>query len=237
MTDQGLQSEVLEDLSSAVNYRRWICGLADPWLGDDAIEFGSGTGDYVEELRRPGRRLTASEAENQRVQGLRQRFRDAEDVTSEQLRLPTDRTGQHSAAFAFNVLEHVPDDVEALRSMARNVAPGGHVVIFVPAFPIGMSDFDRAVGHVRRYRRATLRRAVEAAGMEVVELHHVNAPGLVAWIVLMRLLRGRPREGLPLRVFERFVPTLSRMEQRRRPPFGQSLFAVGRTASTTGHEA
>lgn len=42
--DTVLQSDALEDLQSAVNYRRWLCNLGLPWLGADAIEVGPGLG-------------------------------------------------------------------------------------------------------------------------------------------------------------------------------------------------
>ena len=45
--DSKLQSEVLEDLSDARRYRRWLADLAQPFLGEDPIEIGSGTGDYA----------------------------------------------------------------------------------------------------------------------------------------------------------------------------------------------
>jgi len=61
-------------------------------------------------------------------------------------------------------------------------------------------------------------------------LHHVNLLGLLSWIVLVRLLKSRPKEGLLLTIFDRVVvPVLRAVESRVRPPFGQSLFLVART--------
>jgi hypothetical protein len=106
------------------------------------------------------------------------------------------------------------------------------VVVFVPAFPFAMSEFDRAIGHHRRYTKAAARRAFAGAGLRVEELRYVNAPGLAAWTVGMRFLRMRPREGVVLRGWDRaVVPVARRIEKRLPPPFGQSLLAVGRTAS------
>jgi hypothetical protein len=42
--DSRLQSDVLEDLSDAHRYRRWLADLARPYLGEHPIEIGSGTG-------------------------------------------------------------------------------------------------------------------------------------------------------------------------------------------------
>src|SRR6185312_8193629 len=102
---------------------------------------------------------------------------------------PIEIDDDYDAVVALNVLEHIPDDVGALRSFTRLLRPGGAVVLIVPAFPIAMSAFDRAIGHQRRYRKHTLRAAVQAAGLQLEVIRHVNGPGLLAWIVGMRLLR------------------------------------------------
>jgi hypothetical protein len=103
------------------------------------------------------------------------------------------------------------------------------VVLVVPAFPGAMSRFDRAIGHQRRYTRAALSSALGQAGLHVERCHYVNAPGLLAWYVGMRLLRGRPKEGPLLSVWDRaVVPVERRIERYVRMPFGQSVFAVAR---------
>lgn len=79
---------------------------------------------------------------------------------------------------------------------------------------------------------AILRAAFGQAGLAVDRLHYVNAPGLPAWIVGMRLLRMTPGDGRLLRVWDRLViPAARRAESRWTPPFGQSVFAVSRVRS------
>ncbi len=231
--DSELQTDVLDELASAVRYRQWLVSLAAPWVGRDLLEVGSGTGDYIDDWLGvdPQLRLTATEADAGRLDALRRRVQGQPRVDAAELLLPTDQVGAHDAVVAFNVVEHIPDDVAVLRSLGNLVVPGGRVVVFVPAFPIAMSAFDRAIGHVKRYRRSDLRGAVEAAGLEVEVLHYVNSLGLLAWIVGMRLLRGKPSDGPMLRVWDRYViPVLRWAETRRRPPFGQSVFVVARRA-------
>lgn len=228
--DTSLQSEVLEDLVEARRYRKWLVDLAVPHLGDDPLEIGSGLGDYASEWAAAGvPRWTASEADPVRLSLLRQRFAGDPVVQVRELVVPVQESAEHSAVVAYNVLEHIPDDVSAVRAFAGLVRRGGRVVLLVPAFPSAMSEFDRAIGHQRRYRRASLRRVVEQAGLEVEVLHHVNALGLVGWYVVVKALRRRPRAGLLLRVYDgAVVPVLRRVEARLPPPFGQSLLVVAR---------
>lgn len=228
--DSVLQSQTLEDLSSAVNYHDWLTTLAVPYLGEDPLEVGSGSGDYAATWVKTAGRITATDADPARLAQLRIRFAGDPRVRVGELSLPSVEDGGHSAVLAFNVLEHIADDVATLRGLGRLLRPGGAVVLFVPAFPALMSRFDRAVGHQRRYRLDTLLRVLAVAGLRTETLHYVNAPGLLAWFAGMRLLGMTPGEGRLLRVWDGVVvPGARRLEARRSPPFGQSVFAVART--------
>ena len=228
-----LQHSVLEALEGAENYNAWVASLVSPYLGDDPIEIGSGTGTFAATWLEAGlARLTVSEIDPHLLAALRERFVSDTRVVVKEVDLLDAFRAEHSCAVALNVLEHIPDDVAALRSAARLVRPGGAVVMFVPAFPVAMSRFDRAIGHYRRYTTKSARDAFVAAGLTVEDCRYVNSPGLVAWTVGMKVLGMRPREGLVLRTWDRaVVPPTRLLESRWRPPFGQSLLIAGRTAA------
>ncbi len=137
--------------------------------------------------------------------------------------------GHYSSLVAFNVLEHIEDHVGALRAAHRLVVPGGAVIMFVPAFMFAMGRFDRTVGHYRRYTMTTLRETYGAAGIDIERMHYVNAPGLAAWFVGVRLMGMTPGDSVALQAWDRTVTRTFRVLERRiSPPFGQSIFAVGR---------
>jgi hypothetical protein len=174
-------------------------------LCDDPIEIGAGIGDYAAEWLITVPRITATEADDRRLKTLHDRFVDDPRVTVRPLVLPGAESRQHSAAVALNVLEHIEDDPAAVRSMVRMVRPGGAIVLIVPAFPSAMSRFDREVGHVCRYTRASLSTVLTAAGLALDEVRYLNPIGLLNWHVDCTVLGSLPRDGVLNRAYDRLV--------------------------------
>ena len=232
--ESELQLRVLDSLESAHRYNRWVADLTLPFLGEDPIEFGSGTGVGAELWLESGLpAITVTERDPGALVRLHQRFDNDARVRIGAMNVEEATTANHSAVVALNVLEHVQDDAGALRGAARLVRPGGMVVIFVPAFPFAAGRFDRLIGHYRRYTKTTISQTFAKAGIEVESVRYVNAPGLVAWFLAVRVLGLIPGDGIPLRIWDQWVIPVTRMlEKRWCPPFGQSVIAVGRTSES-----
>jgi SAM-dependent methyltransferase len=174
----GLQLEVLETLADARNYNDWVSSMAFPYLGADPLEIGSGLGDQAAVwLARGVPRLTLSDLEQRSVETLEQRFSGDGRVTVRRIDLLDAAPALFSSVVAINVLEHLHDDVRALRGARNLVRIGGRVIIFVPAFPFAMSRFDHEIGHFRRYTTGSLTGRLEAAGLAPHVVRYVNAPG------------------------------------------------------------
>jgi SAM-dependent methyltransferase len=83
--------------------------------------------------------------------------------------------GRYDLITLFDVLEHIPDDAGALEELARKVAPGGSLLLTVPAMPWMWSGHDVAHHHHRRYTAGSLRKTLEAAGFELRYITHFNS--------------------------------------------------------------
>jgi hypothetical protein len=114
--------------------------------------------------------------------------------------------------------------------MAGLIRHGGYIVLVCPAFPFAMSPVDIATGHVRRYTKRTMRTALTAAGLEVVDLKYANSLGLICYYAFTSLLRRQPSTGGTMIFYDRVVVPVVHGAERliRRPPFGQSVVAVAR---------
>jgi SAM-dependent methyltransferase len=77
---------------------------------------------------------------------------------------------------AFEVLEHLEDDVGALAEWRTHVATRGSIALSVPANPRRFAKADEKAGHFRRYTRESLTQALTAGGFESVRLGNYGFP-------------------------------------------------------------
>ena len=174
---EGAQN--LEVMASAVNYNQFLTQLilskAKP--GDRMLDFGAGIGTFANRIREAGYSVTCVEpdiAQADRVAGI------GIPVVG-QLDQIMDQSVDY--IYTLNVLEHIEDDVTALRELGQKLSRGGRILIYVPAFKILFSSMDRRVGHHRRYTLPGLRTAVEAAGLSVEQGRYADCLGFFATLV------------------------------------------------------
>ncbi|MGA1076173.1 MAG: class I SAM-dependent methyltransferase [Ilumatobacteraceae bacterium] len=97
---------------------------------------------------------------------------------------------------AFEVLEHVPDDVGALRSWCTRLESGGIVLLSVPAHAGRFGPADEKVGHLRRYDRSDLDELVARAGLSIEQVWSTGWPmGRVVELAWNLVARVRPGSG------------------------------------------
>ena len=134
-----------------------------------------------------------------------------------------------------NVLEHIEDDVNALRLFADIVGPSnGNVLVFVPAVQAAYGPLDAELGHHRRYLKGSLSKAFTTAGLDLVLLKYTNPIGLLGWMYNSWIAKSTAHSSQQIRLFESLVAPWARPLERVVPlPIGLSLVAVGRRRART----
>jgi SAM-dependent methyltransferase len=231
--DLELES-TLDNLDGAENYAHWILDMAEPFLGRDVLEVGAGHGTFTALLAQREIRLVATDLSERCVGVLQARFDGVAsvEVVHGDIYCAAER-GPFNTAILINVLEHIEDDDSALRALFGSLKDGGRLILWVPAFEALYAEFDRKVGHFRRYQKDGLTAQLSRAGFTIVEMRYANALGAMAWWVVARMLGGTPTGSTSVDLFDRYaIPVVKWLETRRPPPFGQSIFAV---ATPSGH--
>jgi SAM-dependent methyltransferase len=139
--------------------------------------------------------------------------------------------GSLQAIYSSNVLEHIEDDVAALRNLHRLIQPDGVVVLYQPAFQSIFTELDKLVGHYRRYGVKDLSSKLNQAGFEVVHWEYCDSIGFFAWWINgLRKIDPNKKLGSTraLHIYDRFVYPISRILDRigLRYLFGKNLLMV-----------
>ncbi|HTU78390.1 MAG TPA: class I SAM-dependent methyltransferase [Solirubrobacteraceae bacterium] len=201
------------------------------------LDAGCGSGRNMVELARYGT-VTGIELSQTSVELARERD-VGEVIAGSVLELPFADDSFELAA-SLDVIEHLEDDLGALRELRRTVAPGGALLLTVPAYQWLWSGHDVINHHHRRYTRRSLRAVAERAGWRQVRTTYFNSlllPVAVALRALDRLSSKTTESSLDLWVppqplnwlLERPLATEAALIARGgRIPAGLSLLAVFR---------
>jgi len=213
----------LEVMEAARRYNAFLCGLvadrARP--GDRILDFGAGAGTLARPLCATGWQVDCVEPDR----ALRDRLTAA--GLNARAELPGER---YPLIYTFNVLEHIADDAGTVTALGERLAPGGCLLVYVPAFALLFTSMDARVGHLRRYRRRALTALVERAGLRLETAAYCDCLGFFA--TLLFKFAGNDRGAINQRAliaYDRWVFPLSRLLDRAAGRwFGKNLLVVAR---------
>jgi glycosyltransferase involved in cell wall biosynthesis len=229
--DDEYGSKILVRMSSVPKFNRWMADTVRPFLGARVLEIGAGIGNMTRQLC-PRDRYTATDINPHYLDYLQRGFegRPYLDVRKLDLTQAADfapLAGACDTVVCLNVLEHLADEDAALANIRSALQPGGRAVILVPQGPALHGTLDEALGHVRRYTRATLRAALERNGFDVAELFDFNRVTTPGWWWNGKVLRRRHFSRVQLKLLNLNVWWIRRLD-RFLPWSGTSLIAVAR---------
>lgn len=160
---------VTEDGSWWFLYRAQVIGmLAARYLKRSEMTFdiGGGNGFTTKQLELKGYSMVLMEPTYKAC--LNAKKRGLKTIVCGTVDEESVRDGSLPQCMILDVLEHIEKDGEFLKLLHQKAAPGGRVLITVPAFPVLWSSEDTAAGHFRRYKRKQLRELAESAGFSVL---------------------------------------------------------------------
>lgn len=120
--------------------------------------------------------------------------------------------GNYDFIYSSNVLEHILNDEDILIQLTSLLSAGGVIGIYVPAFPILFTDFDKSVGHFRRYKRREIINKLQKARTSVIYSTYSDSIGFFA-IAMLKLIKFRfnqtPSTSKMMKFYDSFLLPIS----------------------------
>lgn len=233
-TQHEYAADDLETMQEARRYAAHVFGMFRPYIGRRVLEVGCGIGTMTRKLAGVADAVFAVEPNLNCAERAREAVGADPKVSLHVAHLEECdqadlRAHRFDTVFCVNVLEHIEDDVAALRAFKDVIVPGGHVLIYVPALQAAYGPLDAELGHHRRYSKATLARAFAEAGLPLDLLRYSNPIGLLGWMFNAHVTKSTAHSRGQVKLFETLVaPWALPLERLVPPPIGLSLVAVGR---------
>jgi SAM-dependent methyltransferase len=220
----------LEAMSFANNYHRWLLAEFLPYIRGSVADVGAGVGDVSRMILKTNiTSLTAFEPSINMYPLLKQAL-----GTDKRVRTVNGFFGKEEARNCFdsvlyvNVLEHIENDAAELAIVRAMLAQEGHLLIFVPALPWLYSEFDRQIGHFRRYTKKNLVELTQRAGFSIVKARYFDVAGIIPWYINFTLLKNTVGVGSVF-LYERLVvPAMRVIEGLVPPPIGKNVLLVAK---------
>jgi SAM-dependent methyltransferase len=146
--------------------------------------------------------------------------------------------GSFATILAFDVIEHVEDDVFFVKELRRVLANDGVLIIVVPALQSLYGKRDKSLGHFRRYNREEITRVLSESNLQIQYLNYWNLLGLFPYAFSERFLHreisDRIRTGkfsYIQRILVKFITKWLIFEGKLCLPVGLSLISISRKAT------
>lgn len=212
----------LELFAAATNWKRYWASKVRPLLGARVLDVGAGIGATVQLLDTDAsQRWVALEPDPRLADQMRGRMPKNCDIrVGTTASLAADEL--FDSILYIDVLEHIEADAAEMAAAARHLNPGGRIIVLAPAHQFLFSPFDSAIGHFRRYDKASMR-AITPPGAELERLFYLDSVGMLASLANKLVLRSGSPKPSQIAFWDRAMVPCSRLLD----PL--SFYALGKT--------
>lgn len=233
MNEQTYVGDELTVFQDAVNWKSYFRRSLAPYIRGDVLEVGAGMGGTTRILCDGTQKSwLCLEPDPALVEKLEAFGREQPYALPPEVKVGSlaslDPNRTFDTVLYIDVLEHIEDDRAELERAAARLRTNGHLIVLSPAFQFLFSEFDKAVGHYRRYTAKTLA-AVFPRSLKRERLFYLDSVGMMTSLVNRFLLKqGTPNAG-QIKLWDRAIVPISRVvDPLLFRSFGRSVIGIYR---------
>ena len=164
------------DLSK--NFRKYQFDLIKRYISGNVAEIGPGNGIMLEYYLDRCETLDLFEPDKDLFFSLNNKFTNSKKIfiQNKELELSNEK---YNTILYLDVLEHIKDHEKEILKAFDSLKDNGYLVINVPAFQFLYSDFDKNVGHYRRYSKHDINKILSKHNIKTISLKYYDSIGFL----------------------------------------------------------
>tara|TARA_B110001452_G_C15122136_1_gene391106 strand:+ start:53 stop:739 length:687 start_codon:yes stop_codon:yes gene_type:complete len=174
----------LEHFDSASNFRKYQISLIKKFIKSNFLEVGAGKGGLVPFYKKLAKDITILEPEKKLFKILKRKYANKKIKIKNQTIRSINK--KFDTIIYYDVLEHIEHDLEEVKNAKKKLNKNGYLIFSVPAYQTFYSDFDKSVGHYRRYNKKNFIQFEKKTGLKIEKLVYYDSMGFI-FLVLNKL--------------------------------------------------
>ena len=217
-------NHVLGYFDLARNYRNYQLDLIRKFVGGNILEVGPGRGEIIENFISADNKITMIDTDEEMCKIIRERFKNSDvkilnsNISSLEEKFDT--------ILYMDVIEHIENDIKELDQAISKLNKNGKLVIIVPAFSILFSDFDKSVGHFRRYTKKNFFN-YKNSEVKLRNLKYFDSLGFfILFLSKILKFKGNSKAVFGIKVWNMLIPISRLIDKLIFHSLGKSLICV-----------
>jgi 2-polyprenyl-3-methyl-5-hydroxy-6-metoxy-1,4-benzoquinol methylase len=216
----------LEHFDSASNFRKYQVSLILKYINGNFVEVGAGKGGLVPYYKKIPKNVTLLEPEKKLFKILKKKFYSRK--ISIKNHTVNELKSYYDTIIYYDVLEHIKKDLSEVRTASKKLKKNGYLIFNVPAYQSFFSEFDRSVGHYKRYNKKDFINIEKKTNLKIEKLVYYDSIGFL-FLVLNKIFSLK-QTNLKNKIFlwDLLIPVSKLIDFLTFNMFGKSLLCVFR---------
>lgn len=220
----------LELFKNAINWKKYVAKKTSSYITGDVLEVGAGLGANAKYLSSRCLSYSFLEPDPELCARISDEISSVSCPTHIIQGISTDLAADQlfDTIIYYDVMEHIEDSKGEFNRIQKHLKPGGHLIILVPAYQSLYNEFDKAIGHFRRYDKVCFRDESKSADqLEETKLFYLDSLGVIASFVNKWFLKQAVPSVKQVKFWDGTIVSFSKvLDPLVGYSFGKSLIGV-----------
>ena len=214
----------LEYFDSSYNFRNYQLLLIKKYLKKKIAEVGPGRGGFVDCYEKYSKSIYLVEPDKKLFRFLKKKYFNRKITIKNSI---IDKIqNKFNTILYFDVLEHIENDLKEVKLAKKKLKKNGFLIFSVPAFQVFYNNFDKSVGHYKRYNKKDFRLIATKTNLKIEKIIYYDSIGLL--LVMLGKIFNPSNKNLEnnIKIWNFLIPLSKFIDLITFNKFGKSLLCV-----------